>query len=260
MPFKAPGDVNKGDPISARAFNMHNAASRMIFNLSSSGKNVSVLTTPNGVTISGDQSYTWTQPAQLCDGLNVTNEEIKRGTVVALTWPIQLQDPLTQTLYWGSPQWGKGARQRKRTVAEIRPPLDNGFGRFGIVGNDTRPHTVGPVYVAGICGCWIKLEYDQYVRSLKYRKPDRADTVSGKSYLEICELGAAQVLWIDDPLTRHDDCKLCVIRFDSRNTNGIGISEERNPKNDGVAEVIQFSNTVTLTELKSGIIQLDKTE
>jgi len=59
----------------------------------------------------------------------------------------------------------------------------------------------------------------------------------------------------DDTLT---EPAFAIIRFDHRQTSGIGVWEHGNPDNRGIAEVIQFDDSITLTEIYPGVVEISK--
>ncbi|MBN2712616.1 MAG: hypothetical protein JXR97_09345 [Planctomycetes bacterium] len=114
------------------------------------------------------------------------------------------------------------------------------------------------VYHSGVCLCNIARKHDVYKNGSRY--PDRADTVKGETYLQLSEVGAAQVLWIYGAPNEVTEPVPAVIRFEARNTTAVGVWEDGNRDNRGLSEVLEFDDTVTIESIYPGVIKLDKNE
>lgn len=242
----------KGDPLYAEEWNNLTDYATALAR-GTSGRGVNLTVDPNGVTIRGEKVWTLREPATLAFGLNVGTVDLEPFDACAITEPVQVQaDP--------PPHEGQPLREgiaHGTRVLEVYRPTETSFGRFGICAERIPTDTIGRLWVAGICPAMIARYYEMYAASQYLRKPDRADTMMDAGYLQICEVGAAQVLWVNYPVSAIESPALSVIRFDSRNTNGVGIMETGNENQDGVVEVLRFTNSVVISEIVSGVIRVD---
>lgn len=254
--------VNPGEPVRAPDYNAIASAVRTMLNMSGA-RGISVRVNAGGITVSNQiQKLHFREPAQYCTAANVGGERLNPCSAVMLTWPAYLdgndQAAYSNPQYPGQPFSGE-ATYRTNRVVEIRKPLDWCFGRFGITAGVIKAGETGPVFVSGVCIAQVARKFGVTKQSEdRVKKPDRADTVRAETYLQLSEVGAAQVLWIlDAPYGTLDETP-AVIRFDSRNTTGVGTREAGKKENKGVGEVFEFDPTVELSETYPGVIRIDK--
>jgi hypothetical protein len=242
-----------GDRITAEEWN-NIGESATAMSRAASGGGVNLRVGPDGITIRGRQVIHFREPAIVMDGYNVGSVKLNPFDVAQLAWPMQLQD--AGDFYDGNPL-DERFHQTQR-IAEVLVPEDHFFGRFCVAAAEIAPQKAGPVWVSGVCLCRIARAHGLYSASQFYKKPDRADTVKGEKYLQVCDIGAAQILWIMEPLSGETGPVPAVIRFDHRNTSGIGISQMGDSYKRGVVEVMEFDDSVTITELAPGVVKVER--
>ena len=244
----------RGDSLLAVDWNdLSNRASAMMKGASGQGVKVSV--GPGGISIMGTELLEFHEPAIVANAYNAGISDLEPFDICQITLPVQLQSQTPDNT--GSPL--DKVFQKTQRVVEITKPLDWCFGRFGVCAQSIPQEKVGRIWITGAVFCLVSRLFDVYGESYQYRKPDRADTVRGETYLQASELGAAQILWIFEPLNPVWTTRPAIIRFDSRNTSGIGIYEYGNMDNGGVAEVLEFNEKVTVTKKADGVVLLEIT-
>ncbi len=243
-------------------FNAVAAAARRAFKLTG-GAGMSVTNDESGITIqTSTQRVILQEPAQVVLAKNIGTVGLNVLDVVQIAEPIQLQD--------GSPQWYEGTPIDKpyvldRRVLEVYKPTDTSFGRFAVCaqalapavgGGSPHPGRIGKVWVSGVCLCRLNRS-GEWHNNPRFKTRDRADTRAGKTYLQLSSVGAAQVLWVWNPMYpgRAETARLAAIRFDSRNTDGVGVEYLTNRINAGTAEVIHFSGASTV-RLREAIVRV----
>jgi len=264
MPI-APRRLPRNTALTTRDFNAVAAAARRAFKMTG-GHGMAVTNDESGITIAtSTQRVVLQEPAQVVLAKNIGTVGLNVLDVVQIAEPIQLQD--------GAPQWYEGTPLDKpyvldRRVLEAYKPTDTAFGRFGVcaqaiapavtVGDNQHPGRIGKVWVAGVCLCRLDRS-GEWHNNPRFKTADRADTRAGQTYLQLSTLGAAQVLWVWNPMYpgNAEAPRLAAIRFDSRNTDGVGSEYMTNRINAGTMEVINFSGSATVTKLREAIVKVE---
>jgi len=261
MPI-APRRLPRNTALTTRDFNAVAAAARRAFKLTG-GRGMAVTNDESGITIAtSTHRIILQEPAQVALAKNIGTVGLNVLDVVQIAEPIQLQD--------GAPAWNTGTPIDKpyvldRRVLEVYKPTDTSFGRFAVcaqsmaaaVGGGTpHPGRIGKVWVAGVCLCRLDRS-GEWHNNPRFKTRDRADTRAGQTYLQLSSLGAAQVLWVWNPMYpgNAEAPRLAAIRFASRNTDGVGTEYLTNRINAGTAEVFHFSGA-TVTRLREAIVRV----
>lgn len=259
--IRLPPKVQRGQRILATDWNKIREGLQAALNMRG-GKGISIKVDPGGIVISlAKNGKKWRDPCIFVRAWNVGEETAFPLEVGMLTWPWQLQTG-TPPEYTGQPLVSPGTNDGDITryftdrVVEARRPLDSCFGRFGIWIEKVDPGDTGMMLVSGICIAYLTRSG---VTQDNYELADRADTLAGSPFLQLSELGAAQVLWYDDGYSEGDPYP-AIVKIDSRNTMGTGIQEDGSNTNRGVAEVLVFDSSVVLSydDEKAGIVRVER--
>ncbi len=259
----APVSLPPSTSLTTSDFNAVASAARRAFKLTG-GHGMAVTNDASGITVAtSTRRIVLAEPAQVALAKNIGTVGLNVLDVVQIAEPIQLQD--------GSPQWYEGTPIDKpyvldRRVLEVYKPTDTSFGRFAVcaqaiapavtVGDNQHPGRIGKVWISGVCLCRLDRS-GEWHNNPKFKTRDRADTRAGRTYLQLSSVGAAQVLWVWNPMYpgNAEAPRLAAIRFDSRNTDGVGMEYLTNRINAGTGEVIHFSSGTTV-RLREAIVRV----
>ncbi len=249
-----PEVIKKGDPITARFLNEVAHQASGLFN-SFGGGGINLDVSSGGISILGKQILSFRQPGILAEWENIDSVDFEPFDVVQLTEPIQIQTVDDADLKTGTPLNEDAVRSF--SILQATVPRDWCMGRFGICLDAIAQGKVGRGWLSGVTFCKVAREHGVYAESRYIKKPDRADTVRGQTYLQMSEVGAAEVLWILEPLNPDFGPRPAIIRFGQRNTSGIGLYEWGNDFNGGICEVMELDSAVTVTQKAPGVVRLD---
>lgn len=242
-------------------FNTVAAAAARVYRISG-GRGINIDQHPGGIVIkTPSATVTLDEPAQVVLVKNIGTTDLHVLDTCQLGEPIQLQSwPPTNE---GSPIDLPYLYEQR--VLEGYFPRDTSFGRFGICaepmaaevfGPKAHPGRIGKVWVDGVCLCKLT-RTGEWSPEQKIKTADRADTRNGQAALQLCSIGAAQVLWVWAPAYpgNAEAARLAIIRFDSRNTDGVGTEEFAHLVNAGTMEVLQLPYATT-TKLREAIVRV----
>jgi len=228
----------------------------------SGGSGVAVEGGPDGLVIRGaTRTVTLQEPAQTVLAQNVGATDLNVLDACQITMPIQLQAETDESLVLdGSPIDLPYLYEQR--VLEVHYPTETSFGRFGICAEPLKaaagatPGEIGNIWIAGVCLCKIT-RTGEWDGAQVWKTADRADLRQDQGALQLCTLGAAQVLYVWRPLWPSDatSARLAIIRFDSRNTAAVGQEEALRAINHGEAGVLNFP-TATVSRIREGIVEL----
>lgn len=235
---------NEGERMTLLDFNrLSEAANTILRGMGGSG--VAVNVTSSGLTVSSalDQ-FNFVEPSFYVDAHNIGTSDLDFFDVVQITEPLWLQSGTD--LNEGQP-FDDPYHLSNRCI-EIKKPVDTGFGRFAVCMSKIDADNYGPVCFGGIC--LVKISRAGFtLSSYLDRGPDRAHVRGGRTYLQLSEVGSAQVLWmfsVLDPVAFNIP-DLSLIRFDHRNTDGVAVSQQGGVRS-GVAEVLIFESVFQYTK------------
>ncbi len=253
MPVNAP-QITKGEGITARFLTTVAERATGLFN-SFGGGGIKMDVSAGGLSILGKQVLSFRQPGTIAEWENVDSAAFAPFDVVQLTEPIQVQSVADDALKTGTPL--KDEDVMDQSVLQATVPRDWSFGRFGICLDAMEPGEIGRGWLSGVTFCKVARANGVYAESRYIKKPDRADTVRGETYLQMSEVGAAEVLWIMEPLNPDPGPRPAIVRFGQRNTSGIGLYQWGNDFNGGICEVMELDSSVTVTRKAPGVVRLD---
>lgn len=232
------------------------------------GAGIKMFVGPGGFSMAKSGGRTFHFPAVPIFCSNIGTVNLKPLDAIAFTEPLNRQG--TTPDYVGS--FLNEDMMLTTPDLQGKTPWAPGFGRFGIVVNFIEVGFSGLVWVAGVVPCWLHYpaEYTENFSTTgneMFDRPDRADTMPGQTYLQASEVGAAQILWMADPLNATNDTRLALVRLAARNTDGIGIADyDSTPYNSGISEVVYFPSGIEIQgavnanpRLSHGIVKLVRT-
>ena len=207
------------------------------------------------------RTVTLQEPAQTVLAQNIGDADLSVLDACQITYPYWLQGGSNEaTVEDGTPIDLPYLYEQR--VLEVHYPTETSFGRFGICAEPLKaaagsdPGEIGHIWIAGACLCKIT-RIGEWAPGYRWKTADRADLRQGQAALQLCTLGAAQVLYVWRPLwpSAATSARLGIIRFDSRNTAAVGQEEALRAINHGEAEVLNFP-AATVTRLREGIVEL----
>ncbi len=253
---REPNPIGPAQPLTRDNFNTLAAIGHKVHNIAGAG-GINVQQHPGGIIIQTAQElFVLEEPAQVMLAKNIGTDDLNVFDAAHITEPIQLQDTSggEAAIDDGTPI--DGPHLFTQRIMEVKQPTETSFGRFGICAESLVDGEIGEIWVAGVCLCRLLRTGEWDPRPFQ-KTADRADTRQDAPQLQLCSVGAAQVLWVFRPLwpNRPRQERLAIIRFDSRDTDGVGMESFMRPINAGTGEVIQF-NTATVTRLREAIVQI----
>ncbi len=249
-----PSVIEKGDAITGKFLTEISERATGLFN-SWGGGGINLDVSAGGLSIRGKTVLSVRQPGMIAEWENIDSVAFEPFDVVQLTEPIQVQTVEDDDLKTGTPVDEEAVMNF--SILQATVPRDWHFGRFGICLDAMEPGEIGRGWLSGVTFCKIARANEVYSESRYIKKPDRADTVRGETYLQLSEIGAAEVLWIMEPLNPEPGPRPAIVRFGQRNTSGIGLYQWGNDFNGGVCEVMELDSSVTVTQKAPGVVRLD---
>lgn len=250
-----PLTIKRGDPITASWLQEVSDRATGLFK-SYSGSDIKIDVSAGGISIMGKRVLSYNQPGVIAEWENIDSVDFEPFDVVQLTEPIQVQSASNADMKVGTPM--NEDTTETFSILQATIPRDYHFGRFGICLDAIGQGEVGRGWLSGVTFCKVARLHGVYAESRYIKKPDRADTVRGQTYLQMSHVGAAQVLWIMEPLNPEWDARPAIVSFDHRNTTGIGLYEWGNDFNGGIAEVLEFNDAVTIVKTIPGGVRISR--
>lgn len=252
-----PTELASDEALTRPEFNTMVEAAKRVYQVSG-GKGINIQQHPSALIISTpNQTIEWVEPAHSVWAKNVGAVNIAALDACQITLPLHIQGPPYD--HEGTPVNDPANSipyLYKQRCLEVYPVTDTCFGRFAIAATRLVAGEFGKVWIDGVCICRLTQHYDTYPAAAA-EWGDRADTMQGQPYLIQSDMGGAQVLFVWRPRypSLATDPRLALIRFDSRNTSGVGHEERYNPVRAGVVEVLKLMGA-TVTVLHRGIVEV----